>query len=201
MVENIYVNNVNMKDIAAEAILFDMYYMAKDPVVLAGEKREPPKVEFKTVDESTPQFRNFYFRNITCNGAAKGIFVRGIPEMHVKNVLIENAVLQADEGIDIQEASDITANNITMISKNTNPVTYVLNSDNITVDNLKYKDSAQVLAQVQGDRTKGISILNTDVTKAKQKLSAGFGSTDATVIWEKPKPVEATKTKGKKKKN
>jgi hypothetical protein len=170
-------------------------------VVLAGEKREPPKVEFKTVDESTPQFRNFYFRNITCNGAAKGIFVRGIPEMHVKNVLIENAVLQADEGIDIQEASDITLNNITMISKNTNPVTYVLNSDNITVDNLKYKDSAQVLAQVQGDRTKGISILNTDVTKAKQKLSAGFGSTDATVIWEKPKPVEATKTKGKKKKN
>ncbi|MGC4104417.1 glycosyl hydrolase family 28 protein [Ferruginibacter sp.] len=38
MVENIYVNNVNMKDIPAEAILFDMYYMAKDPVVLSGEK-------------------------------------------------------------------------------------------------------------------------------------------------------------------
>lgn len=190
MVENIYVNNVNMKDIAAEAILFDMYYMAKDPVVLAGEKREPPKVEFKAVDESTPQFRNFYFRNITCNGAAKGIFVRGIPEMHVKNILIENAVLQADEGIDIQEASDITLNNITMIPKNTNPVAYILNSDNITLDGLKYKDGADVLAQVQGDRSKAISIVNTDVTKAKQKLVAGFGSTEATVTWEKQKPVE-----------
>ena len=60
LVENIFVNNVDMKDIAAEAILFDMYYMAKDPVVLAGKKREPPKVEFKPVDESTPQFRNFF---------------------------------------------------------------------------------------------------------------------------------------------
>jgi DNA sulfur modification protein DndE len=30
-----------MKDIAAEAILFDMYYMAKEPVVLAGEKENP----------------------------------------------------------------------------------------------------------------------------------------------------------------
>lgn len=201
VVENVYVNNVNMKDIPAEAILFDMYYAAKDPVVLAGEKREPPKVEFKTVDESTPIFRNFYFRNITCNGAAKGIFVRGIPEMHVKNVLIENAVLQADEGIDIQEASDITLNNITMISKNTNPVAYILNSDNITLDNLKYKDSADVLVQVQGDRSKGVAVLNTDVTKAKQKLVAGFGSTDETVIWAKPVALEEKKknTKTKKK--
>ena len=59
VVENIYVNNVNMKDIPAEAILFDMYYMAKDPVSLSGEKREPPKVETKAVDESTPQFGIF----------------------------------------------------------------------------------------------------------------------------------------------
>ena len=195
MVENIYVNNINMKDIAAEAILFDMYYMAKDPVVLAGEKREPPVVETKPVDETTPQFQNFYFRNITCNGAAKGIFVRGIPEMHVKNILIENAVLQADEGIDIQEASNITLNNITMLSKNTNPVTYILNSDNISINNLKYKDSAEVLAMVQGERTKAVSILNTDVTKAKQKLRAGFGVTDAQISWEVSQPAVDTKKK------
>ena len=201
VVENVYVNNVNMKDIPAEAILFDMYYAAKDPVVLAGEKREPSIVEFKAVDESTPQFRNFYFRNITCNGAAKGIFVRGIPEMHIKNILIENAVLQADEGIDIQEASGVTLNNITMISKNTNPVTYILNSDNINIDNLKYKDGADVLVQVQGDRTKTVSILNTDVTKAKQKLVAGFGSTDATVSWAKPPVVEQKKKNVRSKKN
>ncbi|MEI9956532.1 MAG: glycosyl hydrolase family 28 protein [Ferruginibacter sp.] len=199
MVENIYVNNVNMKDIAAEAILFDMYYMAKDPVVLAGEKREPPKVEMLPVDEGTPQFQNFYFRNITCNGAAKGLFVRGIPEMHVKNILIENAVLQADDGIDLQEASGITLNNITMLSKNTDPVAYILNSDNININNLKYKDSANVLAQVQGERTKGISILNTDVTKAKQKLNVGFGVTDAVVSWNVGVvPVEKNDKKKKK---
>jgi Glycosyl hydrolases family 28 len=198
MVENIFVNNINMKDIPAEAILFDMYYMAKDPVVLAGEKREPPVVEVKPVDETTPQFQNFYFRNITCNGAAKGILVRGIPEMHIKNILIENAVIQADEGIDIQEASNITLNNVTMLSKNSNPVAYVLNSDNITFNNLKYKDSADVLAMVQGDRTKAVSILNTDVTKAKQKLKAGFGVTDAVVSWVAPIVTEVKKKRKKK---
>jgi DNA sulfur modification protein DndE len=198
MVENIYVNNINMKDIAAEAVLFDMYYMAKDPVVLAGEKREPPVVELKPVDETTPQFQDFYFRNITCDGAAKGIFVRGIPEMHIKNILIENAVIQADEGIDIQEASNITLNNVTMRSKNTNPVVYVLNSDNIIINNLKYKDSADVLAMVHGQRTKAVSILNTDVTKAKQKLQTSFGVTDAVVSWAVPVVVETKKKKRRK---
>jgi DNA sulfur modification protein DndE len=196
MVENIYVNNVNMKDIPAEAILFDMYYMAKDPVILAGEKREPPVVETKPVDETTPQFQNFYFRNITCNGASKGILVRGIPEMHIRNILIENAFLQADEGIDIQEASNITLNNITMLCKNTDPVLYVLNSDGITLNNFKYTDSAAVLAMVQGERTKAVNILNTDVSKAKQKLKAGFGVVATQVRWAVP-PVIETKRKKK----
>ena len=201
MVENIYVSNINMKAIPAEAILFDMYYMAKDPVVLAGEKREPPVVETKPVDETTPQFRNFYFRNITCNGAAKGIMVRGIPEMHIKNILIENAVLQADEGIDIQEASNITLNNITMLTKNTNPVAYILNSDNINFNQLKFKDSADVLLQVQGERTKDIKLLNSNTAAARQKLVSNFGAVDNMVLFEIPvQPEPKKKTKKKKQK-
>jgi polygalacturonase len=55
VVENIYIDGIVMKDIPAEAILFDMYYMAQDPVALTGENREAPKVEFKPVSEATPQ--------------------------------------------------------------------------------------------------------------------------------------------------
>ena len=76
-----------MKDIVGEAILFDMYYAAQDPVPLAGEKREPPKVETLPVTEATPQFRNFYIKNVVCNGAEKAIFVRGLPEMNVKDIV------------------------------------------------------------------------------------------------------------------
>lgn len=181
VVENIYVNNVNMLEIPGEAILFDMYYAAKDPVAQVGEKREPPIVEMLPVTEATPEFKNFYFRNITCNGAAKGIFVRGIPEMHVKNVLLENLVLQATEGIDIQEASGITINNVTMISKNTKPVAYVLNSDNVTISNIKYSNNAELLLHVQGDRSKKIRIDKTDYSKASNKLLVDFGGDNKTV--------------------
>ena len=181
VVENIYVNNIQMKDIPGEAILFDMYYMAVDPVALAGEKRELPKVETMPVTEATPQFRNFVIKNVVCNGAAKGIFVRGIPEMHVKDVTLENMVLQADQGIDIQEASGISFKNITILSKQTNPVVDIINSDHLTFDKLQYKTDAELLFRVGGDRVQGINIINTDAGKAKQKILYEFGASEQNV--------------------
>jgi polygalacturonase len=71
VVENIYVKNINMKDIVGEAILFDMYYAAVDPIKLSGEKRDAPKTELLPVTDATPQFKNFYIENIVCNGAER----------------------------------------------------------------------------------------------------------------------------------
>jgi polygalacturonase len=181
VVENIFVKDIYMKDIPAEAILFDMYYMAKDPVALVGEKRELPKVEFKPVDETTPQFRNIYISNVYCNGAEKGIFLRGLPEMHVKNIVLENMVLKAKKGFDIQEASGIVFKNIRMISAETNPVIDVVQSDNLSFDNITYKDGSELLFRVSGERSKDINIRNTDATKAKEKIVYELGATEKSV--------------------
>ncbi len=184
IVENIFIRDIYMKDIPAEAILFDMYYMAKDPVALAGEKRELPKVELKPVDETTPQFRNFHISNVYCNGAEKGIFVRGIPEMHVKDIVLENMVLQADKGIDIQEASGISLKNIKIISKETNPVIDIIQSDKLLFDNISYSDGSELLFRISGDRSNGIRIKNTDATKAKQSIVYELGATEKAVTRE-----------------
>ena len=181
IVENIFIKDIYMKDIPAEAILFDMYYMAKDPVVLAGEKRELPKVEFKTVDETTPQFRNFHISNVYCNGAEKGIFVRGLPEMHVKDIVLENMVIQAKKGIDVQEASGITFKNIKIISAETNPVIDIVQSDKLVFDNITYKDGSELLFRVSGERSGGISIKNTNAAKAKEKISYELGANEKSV--------------------
>ncbi|TWI83316.1 pectate lyase-like protein [Lacibacter cauensis] len=183
VVENIFIKDIYMKDIAAEAILFDMYYMAKDPVPLLGEKRELPKVEFKPVDETTPVFKNFHISNVYCNGAEKGIFLRGVPEMHVKDIVLENMVLQADKGIDVQEASNITFRNITIIPADTNPVVDIINSDNLVFDNLKYKEGSQLLFRAAGERTKNILIKNTDASKVKEKLVSEFGADAKQINW------------------
>ena len=181
VVENIFIKDIYMKDIPAEAILFDMYYMAKDPVVLAGEKRELPKVEFKTVDETTPVFKNIHISNVYCNGAEKGIFVRGLPEMHVKDIVLENMVLQAKRGIDVQEATGITFKNIKVISNETNPVVDIVQSDKLTFDNITYKNGSELLFRVNGERSGNIIIKNTDASHAKEKIVYELGASEKSV--------------------
>jgi polygalacturonase len=181
IVENIFIKDIYMKNIPAEAILFDMYYMAKDPVVLAGEKRELPRVEFKAVDETTPQFRNFHISNVYCNGAEKGIFIRGLPEMHVKDIVLENMVLQAKKGFDVQEATGITFRNIKMISDETNPVVDIVQSDKLSFDNISYKDGSELLFRISGERSRGISIRNTDASRAKERIVYELGATEKSV--------------------
>src|SRR4029079_1976864 len=122
IVENIYISDIAMKDISGDAILFDMYYAAQDPVPLAGEKREPPKVETLPVSVETPQFRNFIINGVVCNGARKAIFVRGLPEMNVQQIVMENMIIQSREGLDMTEGSNITLRNVQLITSQTNPV-------------------------------------------------------------------------------
>lgn len=180
VVENIYVSNINMKDIVGEAILFDMYYAAQDPIPLSGEKREPPKVETLPVTEATPQFKNFYIRNIVCNGAEKAIFVRGIPEMNVKNVLMENLIIQANKGLDMTEGTNITLNNIQLITKDVNPVMNIHNSKNITLNKINYAN-ADVLLNVSGEKSNDIVLKGTDMSKAKKKIEYSFGAKENAV--------------------
>lgn len=188
VVENIFIKDIYMKDIPGEAILFDMYYAAKDPIPLAGEKRELPKVEFKPVDATTPVFKNFHISNVYVNGAEKAIFIRGLPEMHVKDIVLENMVLQAKHGFDIQEASNITFRNIKVISDATNPVIDVVHSDGLLFDNISYKDGSELLFRVSGERSNNISIKNTDATKAKEKIIYELGASEKSVTIKNPNP-------------
>ncbi|HEU4902796.1 MAG TPA: glycoside hydrolase family 28 protein [Flavisolibacter sp.] len=180
VVENIYVNNTYMKDIAGEAILFDMYYAAQDPVPLAGEKREPPKVETLPVTEATPQFKNFYIRNVVCNGAEKAIFVRGLPEMNIKNIFLDNVIIQANKGLDMTEGNNIVLNNVQLITNEVNPVLTIHNSQNIAINKVGY-DSADVLLTVTGEKSNGITIAGTDTGKAKKGVEFSFGARESAV--------------------
>ena len=139
-----------MKDIAGEAILFDMYYMAKDPVPLAGEKREMPKIETLPVTEATPVFRDFYISNIVCNGAGKAIFLRGIPEMNVRNVNLENMVLKTHKGIESVEASDILFKNFRLITDDSAPLIYLQNTRDTKFEKIMFDHDASLLFSVNG---------------------------------------------------
>lgn len=181
IVENIFIKDIYMKDIPGDAILFDMYYAAKDPVPLEGEKRELPVIETKPVDETTPVFRNFYISNVYCNGAERGVFVRGLPEMPVKDIVLENMVLQAKKGIEVQEASGISFKKINIISEATEPVVDIIQSSGLVFDQFSYKKGASLLFRVSGERSKDIQINNTDASGSGRKILYELGASEKSV--------------------
>lgn len=177
IVEKIYVSGVNMKDIPGEAILFDMYYAAKDPVPLAGENREPPKVEVLPVTEATPQFRDFYISDIHCNGAGEAIFLRGLPEMNIKNIYMEDMTITAKKGVDFIEANGISLKNVNLITNHDIPVFNIQNSSKLTIDGITYKAGSDLLFSVNGEKSTDIRVTNTDASRAKSKTKFNFGAT------------------------
>jgi polygalacturonase len=174
VVEKIYVKNIRMKDIVHDAIFFDMYYFTKPP---ANNER----VVVPAVTEATPQFQNFHISNIVCNGAERGIFIRGLPEMSIKNIWLTDIVLKTTKGVEAIEASNTSFKNIQLVTSNTKPVIYIENSSALTFDNITYNNGADLLLSINGEKTGNIQLLNTDESRAKKKVDYGNGATQSSV--------------------
>lgn len=175
VVENIFVKNIRMKDIEGDAILWDMYYFTKPPK--AGEAVEVPPVT-----DGTPRFRNFQISDIVCNGAKRGIFIRGLPEMKVKDIELSNIVLKTDKGAEIIEANDIRMKDVTLISDKESPVVYVESGSNITLNGFRYSPNAGLLFSINGDKNANIRVQNANVPNNPDKVAFNNGANPSVLI-------------------
>ena len=89
----------------------------------------------------------------------------------MKNVLIENAVLQVNTGLLCIEAENISLKNVTLITKDKTTM-QVQNSKNISLDDIRY-ENAEVLLKISGERSQGIKLSNTNTSKAKKEVEFG----------------------------
>jgi len=154
VVENIYIKDINMVNLVSEAIYFDMYYWVKPP-------KENEVVVIPAVTEETPVFRDIYIENIVCNGAKKGVYIRGIPEMPVHNIHMENLVLNTDIGVEIKDAKGIYLKNCDFSIKAGKELIYIETSQNISFDGIKSNQSEGAVFNINGENTSDISIKNT----------------------------------------
>lgn len=179
VVKNIYIKNIAMKDILTSAILFDMYYTGKSPT----DEESVTDVALPPVTEATPQFRNFYVSNVACNGADRGLLIRGLPEMSIKNINLDNINLKTKNGIEIIEGKGVSLRNVYVESTNSNPLITVRNSNDVKFDNLRYGADTKLLFSIGGKRTGNIQVLHSDLSKAAKKteFKAGVDSKVLTI--------------------
>ena len=169
VVQNIYISDIEMINIPAQAISFDLYYGGKSPSEAlddGGKKAEPVS---QPVTEETPQFRDIFIRDIHCKGALQAIFLQGLPEMNLENIQLENINMEATSGLTCIDANHILIKNVTMVTSKM-PVSDLKNCKNITFDGLKTGPGSSSLFHVSGSKTENVSLKNSEISNPDKDL-------------------------------
>lgn len=160
VVENIRIRDIRMKDIAGEAITFDLYYGTK------ADGNPAP------VSEGTPQFRNIHIRDTVCIGARTAVYMRGLPEMPVKDVRFEHVLIQADRGVECAHAEEIRFSQVSISAKSAS-LFRLHNTRKVELERVSALSNVETFLDVTGDNTGQIRCDGLDAGKAETVLRHG----------------------------
>lgn len=151
VVENIYVNNINMFEIVTDSFLFDLYYGGKSAVeFLQDGDHTPVEPVVPAVDETTPAFRNIYVKDLVSRNARRAMFFNGLPEMNIENINVENAFISATYGAELVESKGITFKNVHVIPKD-GAALILKDVKNVDISGFEYPQSLTNVVSISGD--------------------------------------------------
>lgn len=155
VVENIFIRNINMFDIATEPLHFNLYYGGKS-VVESLEDGDEIIEEIPPVDETTPTFKNIYIKDVICASARKAMYFYGLPEHMIENINVENFVVHSKVGAEILESEKINLKNMAIYPEE-GPVLTLRNVKDVKVEQLE-TDAQSNIFNISGRRSENIAI-------------------------------------------
>ena len=109
LVNDIWCENIYMKDIASYGVIFNLYYAGVAATDLDKDAVFEPAVP---VDETTPEMRDIHFSDILCAGAGQAIFINGLPELPLSGISFANSSFTAAKGLEVHNAENITFDDV-----------------------------------------------------------------------------------------
>lgn len=172
VVENIFISGVRMTEIPTYAISFNLYYGGRSvsEMMESGDTGELPQKE--PVTEETPEFRNISIKDITVKGALQAVFMQGLPEMNLKNIVLSNMLLQSDRGFSVVDATGIQIRDIRLITK-ASTAFELLNCKNTTLSNIEISSNASDAVKISGPETAGIALVSSEKTRFEKITKPG----------------------------
>ena len=171
VVENIWIDGIEMFNIQTEPLLFDLFYGGKSAseVLEEGGEGEVTDMPALPVDETTPAFRDIHISNIDCRGARRAMFFNGLPEMNVERVTVENANISALTGAQINESTDVVLRNV-RVDAAEGPALLLNNVRQLKAENFVCTPSECTL-KVTGSRNEAIEVGGPQMSEARTSLS------------------------------
>ncbi|NMM49705.1 glycoside hydrolase family 28 protein [Flammeovirgaceae bacterium KN852] len=170
VVENIHISDIHMIDIPTEAIKFNMFYEGQSPILEEDQDPVESDSELEPVTEETPSYRNIHMKNIWVTSSKTGAFFQGLPEMKLENVSLENAVLEAENGITMIDSDNIKLKNVKVIQKKGKALT-IFNSSNVSLDDFSGNPEDNKVVRVLGSGSSNINLKSSGLSA--DQLSTG----------------------------
>lgn len=173
VVEDIYISDIDMINIPTETIRFNLFYGGNSPILEEDQSAEDEARDEQPqpVTEETPSFRNISIKNIRAIASKKAAFFMGLPEMNLKNVSLENAVFQTEQGITAIDADGLTLTNVKVISKDHALTLY--NCKNVDVKGLGFEETTAAEVRILGSGSKNLNFSQKDFSDIDQQITQG----------------------------
>ncbi len=157
VVENIWVQDVNIPTIRPEAFRMNMLYGH-------GE----------SATGLPPLFRNIHLKNITCAAAPRAVRLVGLPEKPIENITMENITISSDRGMSCSNVKGLKLINVNITPKR-GPVLWLKDTRSVTIQKATCPKGTGTFLQLEGKKTKNIRLLETDLSNAKNGIKLGKG--------------------------
>ena len=159
VVENIFIENINMFGIGTEALLVDLYYGGKSAVEVLeeGGDKKLKEVTIPEVDETTPAFKDIYIETLICRNARRAMYFNGLPEMNIENINVKNVSVTSKIGAELSESTSIRFENVAITPKQ-GPAFILTDVTNFEGKGLSYPANLKVAVQIGGNKTKDIKL-------------------------------------------
>ena len=115
LVENIVYRKLTMRNVGV-AITLNLFYFDK----VAQQERKAG-----AVTSTTPIVRGVRISDVTVDGAKTAGDIVGLPEMPIDGVTIENVRVNANTGMTVQDAKNVSMRNVRIVSQKGEPVRVV----------------------------------------------------------------------------
>ncbi len=165
VVENVWVENIVVKDMQYEVVILNMDYGA-DKNALTNER--------------APLFRNINVKDVYGDGAPMAIRIVGLPDSPIENVRFENIRIKSTEGVLCRNAKDLHFKNID-ISPAKGAVFTFDNVSDVTIQAASAASGASLFVKVDDPKSKGIVIRDSNLSIARETVELGEGVAPKTV--------------------
>jgi polygalacturonase len=169
VIENMWFRDLTGENIKLEAIHINMLYTGT-------------RYPVQPVMTTTPSVRNIHFENITClSGSSYGVELLGLPERSIRNVTFSGLDFNASRGVHFADVEEISMKG-SKIKSASSPVVEISDGADISLVGLTLSGPSSMLIHVDGQRSKEISVENSNIRNLGESVSFGSDVSPKAVI-------------------